>query len=50
MLLKKLNNKYTHVTNNKFVNSSKDDHEIVRDYVEYSRVKSAMRREMSRKS
>lgn len=32
------------------MNSSKDDNEMMRDYVEYSRVKSAMRREMSRKS
>lgn len=48
--LKKLNNKYSHITNNKFINYSKDDHEMVRHYVEYSRVKSAMRKELSRKS
>lgn len=44
MLLKKLNNKYTHITNNKFVNYSKDDHEMVRNYLDYSRAKSAMRK------
>jgi hypothetical protein len=50
LLLKKANNKYSHLTSNKFVNYSKDDDELLRGYVNYTRAKSAMKREISRKS
>ena len=43
-LLKKANNKYLHLTNNKFVNDSKHDHETIRNLLNYSRVKSAMKK------